>query len=240
MARAKGTSCSSKGSSKGKVNKGKTKKGKAKPGVHAQIPSTPDRIAGVDEVGRGCLFGPVVASAVMLSGDAVLQLQAMGLTDSKKLSASQREALDGEIRSRAISYALGLASVAEIDQINILQASLLAMRRAVLKLTPEPSFCLVDGNQLIPQLRCDQQTVVGGDAVEPAIAAASILAKVWRDRLIQRLDAQYPGYALASNKGYGTAAHRQGLEKQGPSALHRLSFSPCQPAKQLELLSNDP
>lgn len=214
--------------------------GRKKQILQAQRSSPSETVAGVDEVGRGCLFGPVVTAAVILSEEAASELRAMGLTDSKKLSASQRDALDKAIRHRAIAYALGIASVAEIDRLNILQASLLAMRRAVLKLCPKPSLCLVDGNQRIPQLFCEQRTVVGGDAAEPVIAAASILAKVWRDRLIQRLDAQHPGYALASNKGYGTAAHRQGLETLGPSPLHRLSFSPCQPAKQLELLGNDP
>lgn len=200
--------------------------------------------AGIDEVGRGCLFGPVVAAAVILPAAAIPRLLAVGLTDSKKLGASQRERLNEQIREQAIAYALGLAGVAEIDRINILQASLLAMRRSVLKLNPPPRLCLVDGNQRIPLLACEQRTVVGGDSVEPAIAAASILAKVWRDRLIQRLDLRYPGYALARNKGYGTAAHRAGLARLGPSPLHRLSFSPCQihpcqtQPRQLQLLDD--
>ncbi len=202
-------------------------------------------IAGVDEVGRGCLFGPVVAAAVILPASAVAPLVDAGLTDSKKLKPAQRDRLDCQIRQVALTYGLGLSSVAEIDRLNILQASLLAMRRAVRKLHPMPRLCLVDGNQSIPHLFCEQQTVIEGDRLEPRIAAASILAKVWRDRLIQRLAEQYPGYALDCNKGYGTPVHRAGLLEQGPSLLHRRSFSPCQIAPapqpdttQLELLDN--
>jgi ribonuclease HII len=182
-------------------------------------------VAGVDEVGRGCLFGPVVAAAVILP-DATL-LADLGVTDSKKLSPVRRQQLVAEIQSVAVAYQIGVASVREIDRLNILQASLLAMRRAIDRLSPQPDFCLIDGNQKVPHLLIPQQTVVKGDEQELAIAAASILAKVWRDRLIVRLAAKYPGYDLETNKGYGTAKHLAGLQKLGVSPQHRLSFSPC-------------
>lgn len=187
-----------------------------------------EQIAGVDEVGRGALFGPVVAAAVILSDEAIEQLVAQGMTDSKKLSPRRRLLLMKQIRELAIGFRVGMASVYEIDRLNILQASLLAMRRAVLGLPSTPQFCLVDGNQRIPNLLVQQRTVIKGDQSEPAIAAASILAKVWRDQLIVRLDQRYPGYDLASNKGYGSAKHRQALQELGPTRQHRLSFAPCQ------------
>lgn len=203
--------------------------------------------AGVDEVGRGCLFGPVVAAAVILPASAIAGLKAEGLTDSKKLSPDQRDRLNDLIRSQATTWALGISSVAEIDRINILQASLLAMTRALQKLEPHPLACLVDGNRLIPNLPYPQRTVVGGDALEPAIAAASIIAKVWRDRLIIRLGDRYPGYGFERHKGYGTQQHRKAIAELGLTPLHRLSFSPCQAAAnhpttittQLELLGSD-
>jgi ribonuclease HII len=184
--------------------------------------------AGVDEVGRGCLFGPVVAAAVILPIAAHESLAAAGVTDSKKLSAGQRELLAEKIREVAIAYQIGMASVWEIDRLNILQASLLAMHRAIERLSVQPDFCLIDGNQKIPRLLIPQQTLVKGDEKSLAIAAASILAKVWRDRLIVRLANRYPGYDLATNKGYGTAKHRAGLQMLGVTRQHRLSFSPCQ------------
>jgi ribonuclease HII len=183
-------------------------------------------IAGVDEVGRGCLFGPVVAAAVILP--QVTGLEAKGVTDSKKLSPLRRQELVLEIQQVAIAYQIGMASVAEIDRLNILQSSLLAMKRAIDRLSPQPDFCLIDGNQKVPNLEIPQQTVVKGDGQKVAIAAASILAKVWRDRLIVRLAAKYPGYDLETNKGYGTAKHLAGLRQFGVSRQHRLSFSPCQ------------
>ncbi|MGB3766453.1 MAG: ribonuclease HII [Phormidesmis sp.] len=186
-----------------------------------------DRTAGVDEVGRGALFGPVVAAAVMLPNDAIAPLTTAGVTDSKKLSAKKRQQLAQQIRQTA-HCAVGMASVYEIDRINILQASLLAMRRAVSKLSPQPDFCLVDGNQPIPKLPMEQQTVIKGDLNELAIAAASIVAKVWRDELIIRLSGQYPGYDLASNKGYGSAKHLAGIETLGITRQHRKSFKRCQ------------
>jgi ribonuclease HII len=185
-------------------------------------------IAGVDEVGRGALFGPVVAAAVILPKTAEQPLIAAGVTDSKKLSPSQRQQLAIQIRAAAIACQIGIASVREIDRLNILQASLLAMHRAIARLSPQPDFCLIDGNQRVPNLAIPQQTLVQGDSRALAIAAASIVAKVWRDQLIERLAGRYPGYDLASNKGYGTQKHRLGLEKQGVSAQHRRSFAPCQ------------
>lgn len=191
-----------------------------------------DCVAGVDEVGRGALFGPVVAAAVILPNRAIAPLSAAGVTDSKKLSAQKRQQLAQQIRQIA-HCAVGMASVYEIDRINILQASLLAMRRAVSLLSPQPEFCLVDGNQPIPKLPMEQRTVVKGDLNELAIAAASIVAKVWRDELIVRLDRRYPGYDLASNKGYGSAKHRAGIARLGIARQHRTSFKSCQLALPL-------
>lgn len=193
-----------------------------------------DQIAGVDEVGRGALFGPVVAATVILSNTATQQLVHQGMTDSKKLSPQRRLVLVDQIREMATGFRVGMASVYEIDRHNILQASLLAMRRSVLGLLVAPQLCLVDGNQRIPDLPMLQKTVIKGDQSEPAIAAASILAKVWRDQLIVRLARRYPGYDLASNKGYGSAKHRQALQALGPTRQHRLSFAPC----QVSLLKN--
>jgi len=193
----------------------------------------PGFIAGVDEVGRGALFGPVVAAAVILDGPAGDELAALGVTDSKRLSAVQRQVLVPLIQARARAYAIGWASVREIDRRNILQASLLAMRRAVDRLSVQPELCLVDGNQRIPDLGLNQQTVIKGDQSQIAIAAASILAKVWRDTLIVRLDRRYPGYDLASNKGYGSPRHRAAIARLGRSPQHRQSFKVAQ---QLTLL----
>ncbi len=192
------------------------------------MPKTQKIIAGVDEVGRGSLFGPVVAAAAVIPESLYDHLQVLGITDSKKLSPKRREALYEQIKSLVPLRAVGIASVREIDRLNILQASLLAMRRAISRLDPAPDLCLVDGNQKIPQLALPQQTVVKGDQKELAIATASIIAKVWRDQLIIRLDLKHPGYDLAANKGYGTRRHRQALATLGPSHLHRRSFTPCQ------------
>jgi ribonuclease HII len=186
-----------------------------------------ETIAGVDEVGRGALFGPVVAAAVILPDRALSELAAAGVTDSKKLTSTQRQELAIQIRATASACQVGVASVSEIDRLNILQASLLAMKRAVLRLKVSPSGCLIDGNQAIPGLPLPQQPLVKGDERSLAIAAASIVAKVWRDRLIVRLAAKYPQYDLAMNKGYGTAAHRQALEQFGTTRWHRQSFAPC-------------
>ncbi|MGB3570773.1 MAG: ribonuclease HII [Phormidesmis sp.] len=190
-------------------------------------------IAGVDEVGRGALFGPVVAAAVVVPmGSVAAALTAVGVTDSKKLSARKRQALAIQIRQMA-DCGVGLVSAYEIDRINILQASLLAMRRAVTQLPVAPQRCMVDGNQPIPQLSMAQETVVKGDQKVLAIAAASIIAKVWRDELIIRLDRHYPGYDLTSNKGYGSARHRQGIARQGICRQHRRSFKSCQVSPKL-------
>ena len=178
-------------------------------------------ICGVDEVGRGPLAGAVVAAAVILDPRRPIP----GLADSKKLSQKRREALYLAIRERALAWSLGRAEVEEIDRINILQASLQAMRRAVEGLHPVPHHALVDGNRL-PQLPCSAEAIVGGDDSESCIAAASILAKVTRDREMVALDARYPGYGLAKHKGYPTRAHLEALRKLGVTPIHRRSFRP--------------
>ncbi|WP_009545501.1 ribonuclease HII [Crocosphaera subtropica] len=186
---------------------------------HSQI-----LMAGVDEVGRGCLFGPVVAAAVVFNFTTIAQLQDIGVKDSKQLSVKRRESLVTEIKNRAISYQISYASSQEIDRLNILNASLLAMKRSITKLSVTPELCLIDGNQKIPDLTIAQETIIGGDRTSPIIAAASILAKVWRDQLIVRLAAKYPHYDLENNKGYGTKKHRMGLQQYGPCFHHRRSF----------------
>ena len=184
-------------------------------------------IAGVDEVGRGALFGPVVAAAVILP-TSVSELVEAKVRDSKQLSAYRREELAKKICNCALAWGVDSASSAEIDQINILQASLLAMKRAVLKLKVKPQLCLVDGNHTIKDLSIPQQTLVKGDEKSIVIASASIVAKVWRDDLITQWAKKYPMYDLAANKGYGTARHIQALKEYGASPLHRRSFRPCQ------------
>jgi ribonuclease HII len=179
-------------------------------------------IAGVDEVGRGCLAGPVYAAAVILPKPCRLP----GLNDSKKLPREERERLVPLIESRAIAFAVASASVEEIDRINILQASLLAMRRAVDLLLHKPTLCLVDGN-VPPQVDCEVQTVIGGDAKHRCIMAASVLAKVARDAELRRLDLEFPGYGFAQHKGYATPEHQEALRKLGPCGIHRMSFAPC-------------
>jgi ribonuclease HII len=185
-------------------------------------------VAGVDEVGRGALFGPVVAAAVILPADALPKLMAAKIKDSKKLSSSRRRHLAQQINMLCLDWKIGYASTAEIDKLNILQATLLAMKRAVLKLKVQPTICLVDGNQLIKDLLIPQQTIVKGDERSLNIAAASIMAKVWRDDLVLRLGSKYPMYDLEHNKGYGSQRHLLALQKYGSSPLHRLSFRPCQ------------
>ena len=184
-------------------------------------------VAGVDEVGRGALFGPVVAAAVILPDEILDELQASGVKDSKRLTAKRRLLLAAQIREVAIDCQVGMASVREIDHLNILQASLLAMRRAILRLEPKPELALIDGNRRVPNLPMSQETMVKGDSLSMAIAAASIVAKVWRDELIIRLAVKYPEYDLTNNKGYGSKKHRQALLNYGPSGQHRLSFAPC-------------
>ncbi|MEO8544009.1 MAG: ribonuclease HII [Burkholderiaceae bacterium] len=189
-----------------------------------QVPlpwDSPGLIAGVDEAGRGPLAGPVVAAAVILDPRYPIE----GLADSKKLSANQRERLFDLICARALCCAVGSASVQEIDEINILQATMLAMRRAVQGLRLTPSKVLVDGNRL-PVLSVRAEAIVGGDALVGAISAASIIAKVHRDRWCAQLDAQYPDYGFASHKGYGTVQHLAALRRLGACPEHRRSFAP--------------
>ncbi|MGV2829022.1 ribonuclease HII [Myxosarcina sp. GI1(2024)] len=181
-------------------------------------------VAGVDEVGRGALFGPVVAAAVVAPLSSLPLLIDLGVKDSKKLAAAKRQKLIAPITATVIDGQIGMASVAEIDRLNILQASLLAMKRAVLQLSCTPAICLVDGKYAIANLDLPQQTLVKGDERSPLIAAASILAKVWRDNLIIDLATTYPQYDLAANKGYPTAKHRLALKKYGVCRQHRGSF----------------
>jgi ribonuclease HII len=178
--------------------------------------------AGVDEVGRGPLAGPVVAAAVVLNPGCTIP----GLADSKKLTPKHRETLDRAIREHALGWALGRAEVEEIDRLNILQASLLAMRRAVQALPVVVQHALIDGNRCPSGLPCSAEAIVGGDASVPSISAASILAKVARDREMEALDAQYPGYDFARHKGYPTRAHIEALATLGVTAIHRRSFRP--------------
>lgn len=198
------------------------------------LPLSPSLIAGVDEVGRGAWFGPVVAAACILPPEALEELTALGVRDSKQLSPAARSRLAVKIQAMAVDCQIGVASVREIDRLNILQASLLAMKRAILKLNTLPELCLIDGNQRIPNLVVPkagypyaQQTMIQGDRRSLVIAAASIVAKVWRDELIVRMAVKFPEYDLTNNKGYGTPKHRLGLERCGVSPFHRTSFSPC-------------
>lgn len=191
------------------------------------------RVAGVDEAGRGPLAGPVVAAAVVFAGGRVPAALAALLDDSKKLTASQRETAFAALRTcGAADIGVGAASVAEIARLNILHASMLAMARAVLRLRVPPDIALVDGNRA-PALCCDVRCVVGGDALCLSIAAASIIAKVVRDRAMAQLDRRYPGYGWCRNAGYGTAEHLAALISLGPTPHHRHSFAPvraCQGA----------
>ena len=186
--------------------------------IHAR-PGAP--VCGIDEVGRGPWAGPVVAAAVILDLSAVPE----GIDDSKRLSARRREALLEPLAASA-EVGLGVASVAEIDALNILQASFLAMRRAVAALGVQPSYALVDGAHVPPGLPCPAAAVVGGDARVLSIAAASVVAKVTRDRMMVALAQQFPGYGWEKNMGYGTQAHRDGLARLGVTQHHRRSFAP--------------
>jgi ribonuclease HII len=180
-------------------------------------------VAGVDEVGRGPLAGPVVTAAVILDPENPIE----GLADSKALTEKRREQLEPIIKARALAWALGRAEPEEIDQLNILQATLLAMRRAVDSLSVSPEHVLVDGIHA-PELPCKVTTVIKGDQSEPTIAAASILAKVARDREMTVMEARYPGYGFARHKGYPTKQHQQALIELGPTDIHRRSFRPVQ------------
>ncbi len=189
-----------------------------------------DRIeAGCDEVGRGCLAGPVVAAAVILPSD----YSNPWINDSKKLSKTNREDLIEEIKSKALAWAVAEASVEEIDRINILHASFLAMKRAVLSLTVSPEHLLIDGNRWKSDLKLPYTCVVKGDGKFASIAAASILAKVYRDELMERLAEEFPHFAWERNAGYPTQAHRHGIERFGSTIWHRKSFQLL--PRQLEL-----
>ena len=179
------------------------------------------RVAGVDEAGRGPLAGPVVAGAVILDPHNPID----GLQDSKRLTAARREVLYVEIQEKALAWAVASADVGEIDRINILQATMLAMQRAVGALQPAAQHALIDGNRC-PVLACPAQAIVKGDSRVAAISAASIMAKVTRDREMLSLDLQYPGYGLAQHKGYPSKAHIEALENLGVTPIHRLSYAP--------------
>ena len=177
-------------------------------------------IAGVDEVGRGPLAGPVVAAAVILPQD----FDVLGIDDSKKLSPKKREELFDVIREKALAWSVGWVGPERIDEINILEATKEAMTQAVQGLSLQPDHVLIDGNFTVRALALPQTAIVKGDANSTSIAAASILAKVTRDRYMEEMDSVYPGYAFASNKGYGTKAHYDGLKVQGPTPIHRKTF----------------
>ena len=177
-------------------------------------------IAGVDEVGRGPLAGPVVAAAVILPRD----FDVLGIDDSKKLSPKKREELFEVIKEKALAWAVGWVGPERIDEINILEATKEAMTQAVQGLSLQPDHVLIDGNFTVRALALPQTAIVKGDANSTSIAAASILAKVTRDRYMEEMDLVYPGYAFASNKGYGTKAHYDGLKAQGPTPIHRKTF----------------
>lgn len=186
-----------------------------------------DRLeAGVDEVGRGCLAGPVAAAAVILPPDFDLP----GLTDSKQLAAHRREELDRIVRDRALAFAIGSASVEEIDRLNILQATFLAMERAIRGLSLRPEYLLIDGNRFRSTLDIPYETIVKGDAAVASISAASVVAKVWRDRLMKELGEDYPPYGWDRNAGYGTAEHLAAIRRCGLTPHHRRTFGPCRPS----------
>ena len=189
------------------------------------------RVAGIDEAGRGPLAGPVVAACVLLDVERTPRELKRALDDSKKLSRAERETaftLLADARAEGIAaIGVGAASVGEIDRINILQATFLAMRRSLVRLPLLPDHVLIDGNRLPRDLPCPATALVGGDGLSFSIAAASIVAKVLRDRAMHRLHSRYPGFGWATNMGYGTGKHTQGLAKLGPTPHHRLSFAPC-------------
>jgi len=206
----------------------------ASPDAAAAVPPPPEEdpwashaphvCAGVDEVGRGCLFGPVFAAAVVLPASSLLPLETAGLTDSKKLSARRREKLVPLIRHQALHWSLGQASAAEIDRWGIRVATERAMLRALHRLPSPPLMVLVDGCLPMRGWIGAQRTLIGGDSRCAAIAAASVLAKVERDALLERLALRYPGYGLERHRGYGTAQHREALTQLGPTPLHRHGF----------------
>ncbi len=188
-------------------------------------------IAGIDEAGRGPLAGPVVVGAVILDPSRSIT----GLADSKALTAARRETLFETIRARALAWHIEFVSAAEIDRLNILQATLAGMARALRALSPPPELALIDGNRLPRALPCAARAIVRGDVLEPAISAASILAKVARDRHMLALEARHPGYGFAAHKGYPVPAHLQALRLLGPCAEHRRSFAPVRAVMQMDI-----
>ena len=193
-----------------------------------------DLICGVDEAGRGPWAGPVTAAAVILHPDRPI----LGLTDSKKISEKKRFALEPEIKQKAAYWCVAHAEPNEIDTLNIREATFLAMQRAIAGLGIVPERILIDGNALPSQLPAPAEAIIKGDLKEPAISAASILAKTERDRLMQVYCEQYPGYGFAGHKGYGTAAHADALRQFGPCPIHRVSFAPVRKAMLSETLTN--
>lgn len=189
-------------------------------------------IAGVDEVGRGALFGPVVAAAIILPEKSILR----GVRDSKQLAQEERERFDVQIRKKAIAIGIGYADAATIDEINIRQATRLAMLSAVVQLDPQPDYLLIDAEQL--DTPCRQKGIVYGDSVSISIAAASIVAKVYRDAWMCRYHEEFPQYGFASHKGYGTPEHLRALLEHGPTALHRMSFAPVRRAAEVHVNSS--
>jgi len=190
-------------------------------------------IAGVDEAGRGPLAGPVVVAAVILNPARRIN----GLADSKVLTAERREVLNARIRERAIAFSVVAIEVGDIDRINIFHATMLGMSRALAALAPAPTFALIDGNQLPKELICPARAIVDGDAKEKAISAASILAKVARDRMMCELDVLHPGYGFAQHKGYSTPEHFEALQRLGPCSIHRRSFAPVRECGQQDLFT---
>lgn len=195
----------------------------------ATYPRRKTVIAGVDEAGRGPLAGPVVAAAVILP----IRCRISGLRDSKQTTLHEREELFREIQAKAVSIGVGVIDVATIDAINIHRATLLAMYRAVIQLTQKPTSILVDGLFPIPSLTIEQHPIPKGDETVPVISAASIIAKVTRDRMMMEYDKLYPAYGFSNHKGYGTLAHMEAIRKHGPSTIHRRSFSPLKGAHEL-------
>lgn len=191
--------------------------------------------AGVDEAGRGPLAGPVVVSAVILNP----QRRVNGLADSKVLTADRRETLAARIRERAIAFTVIVIDVEHIDRLNIFHATMLGMTRAVAELMPQPELALIDGNHAPKAMTCDKRAIVDGDALEAAISAASILAKVARDKIMHELDAVHPGYGFAAHKGYSTPEHFAALEKLGPCPIHRRSFAPVRACGMRDLFAED-
>jgi ribonuclease HII len=187
----------------------------------------PTPSAGVDEAGRGCLAGPLVAAAVILPEEFDLT----AVKDSKLLSSRQRDQLEGQIKSQALAWSLGLSWPREIEKLNILQATIRAMCRAIQRLSLKPAFVAIDGNQSLP-LPIPQQCFVQGDKHYPVISAASILAKTFRDRLMFHLDRRYSGYGFAQHKGYGTRDHIQAIQRLGPCPMHRMTFRPLRKEKK--------